>query len=204
MNSKVTDYLSQVKRWQDEMARLRTLVLDCGLTEDFKWHQPAYSFDGGIVLLISAFKEYCALAFFKGALLKDPSGILVAPGENSQSMRQMRFINIPEIAKLEPVAKSYIHEAIAIAKAGFKIEKHPTHAIPEEFQTRLDESPALKTAFEALTPGRRRAYLMHFSQPKQSQTREARIEKCTPQILAGKGLNDDYRAAKEKIAARDV
>jgi len=197
MNPKVTNYLAQAKSWQDEMARLRTIVLDFDLTEDFKWHQPCYLFEGGIVVLISAFKEYCALAFFKGALLKDPNGILVAPGENSRSMRQMRFTDVRQIAELEPVAKSYIDEAIAIEKAGLKIERTSAQAVPEQFQTKLDENPALKTAFEALTPGRQRAYLMHFAQPKQSKTREARIEKCLPQILAGKGLDDDYLSTRE-------
>jgi uncharacterized protein YdeI (YjbR/CyaY-like superfamily) len=197
MNPKVDDYLSQVKKWQDEIAKLRTIVLGCGLTEDFKWHQPCYTLDGGIVLLISAFKEYCALAFFKGSLLKDPSGLLVAPGENSQAMRQIRFTSVQEIVEREPVLKSYIEKAIEIEKAGLKIEKKPTHTVSEEFQTKLDKNPTLKTAFEALTPGRRRAYLMHFSQPKQLKTREARIEKCLPQILAGKGLSDDDRSIKK-------
>lgn len=196
MNPKVTDYLSQAKRWQNEMAKLRTLVLDCGLTEDFKWHQPCYTHEKGIVLLISAFKQYCCLAFFKGALLKDPDGILVAPGANSQAMRQMRFTSVQEIVEREPVLKSFIREAIAIEKAGLKIEKKSTHPFPEEFQKKMGESPALKAAFEALTPGRQRAYLMHFAQPKQPKTREARIEKCLSQILAGKGLDDVSRPIK--------
>jgi uncharacterized protein YdeI (YjbR/CyaY-like superfamily) len=197
MSPKVTDYLSQVPKWQDELAKLRTIVLDCGLAEDFKWHQPCYLYDGGIVLLISAFKDYCCLAFFKGALLKDANGLLVAPGKNSQAMRQMRFTAVEQIAAMEAVARSYINEAIAIEKAGLKIEKNPTHAVPEEFQAKLDENPALNTAFGALTPGRRRAYLMHFAQPKQSTTREARIAKCAPQILAGKGLDDDQRSTRK-------
>jgi uncharacterized protein YdeI (YjbR/CyaY-like superfamily) len=194
MNPKLDTYFSEATKWYGELNKLRTIVLDCGLTEDMKWRQPCYIFNDGVVLLISPFKEYCALAFFKGALLKDPNGILVAPGENSQSMRQMRFTNVEQIAELEPVAKSYINEAIAIEKAGLKIEKKSTHAVPEEFQKKLDEAPELKAAFEALTPGRQRAYLMHFSQPKQSKTREARIEKCLPQILDGKGLDHDYRS----------
>jgi uncharacterized protein YdeI (YjbR/CyaY-like superfamily) len=194
MNPKVDDYLSQAKKWQDEMAKLRAIVLGCGLDEDLKWRQPAYSLDGGIVVLISAFKDYCALAFFKGTLLKDPAGILVAPGENSQSMRQIRFTDGQEITEREPLLKSYIQEAIEIENAGLKVEKNPTVSIPEEFQKKLTETPGLEAAFETLTPGRRRAYLMHFSQPKQSKTREARIEKCLPQILAGRGLDDDYRS----------
>jgi uncharacterized protein YdeI (YjbR/CyaY-like superfamily) len=191
MNPKLDPYFSEATKWYSELNKLRAIVLGCGLAEDMKWRQPCYTFNGGIVLLISPFKEYCCLAFFKGSLLKDPNGILVAPGENSQSVRQMRFASIGEIAELEAVAKFYIDEAIEIQKAGLKVERHQTPAVPDEFQTRLEESPALKTAFEALTPGRRRVYLMHFSQPKQVKTREARVEKCVPQILAGKGLNDD-------------
>jgi len=194
MNPKVDAYLSTVTKWQDEIVRLRAIVLSCGLTEEFKWRQPCYMLEKGIVLLISPFKEYCALAFFKGSLLKDPNGILVSPGENSQSMRQIRFTNAQEIGELEPVVKSYIQQAIEIEKAGLKVQKNPTIAIPEEFQNKLDETPALKTAFEALTPGRQRGYAMYFSQPKQPRTREARIEKCLPQILAGKGLDNDYRS----------
>ena len=190
MNPKVDAFLSQAKRWPREIAALRAIVLDCGLTEDMKWRQPCYTSNGGIVLLISPFKDYCALAFFKGALLKDPDGILVSPGENSQSMRQIRFTSAQQIAGREAVLRSYIHEAIATEQAGLKIHKSPNLSVPEEFQQKLDEDPALKTAFAALTPGRQRAYLMHFSRPKQSTTRAARIEKCLPQILAGKGLDD--------------
>lgn len=197
MNPKVDVYLSDAKRWPDELAKLRKIVLDCGLTEDFKWHQPCYTVDDGIVLLISSFKDYCALAFFKGSLLKDPNGILVAPGENSQFMRQARFTDVRQIAEREPVLKSYIQEAIGIERAGLKVEKKPAALMPDEFRHKLDEMPALKTAFAALTPGRQRAYLMHFSQPKQSKTREARIEKCLPQILAGKGLDDDSRSMRK-------
>jgi len=197
MNPKVDDYLSTVTKWQDEMVRLRTIVLDCGLSEEFKWHQPCYTFDNGIVVLISAFKDYCALAFFKGALLKDAKGILVSPGENSQSMRQIRFTDVQQIVEMGPVLKSYIQQAIETEKAGLKVQKNPEIAIPEEFQNRLDKNPALKAAFDALTPGRRRAYVMHFSQSKQSKTRESRIEKCMPQILAGKGLDADYRSMRK-------
>jgi uncharacterized protein YdeI (YjbR/CyaY-like superfamily) len=196
MNPKVADYLSQATRWPDELAKLREIVLDCGLTEDFKWHQPCYTVENGIVLLISSFKDYCALAFFKGALLKDASAILTAPGANSQSMRQARFTSVRDIVAMEPILKSYIQEAIDNERAGLKIKKDPAASIPEEFQARLNEMPALKVAFDALTPGRRRVYLMHFSQPKQAKTREARIEKSLPQILAGKGLDDSRSTRK--------
>ena len=197
MNPQLDAYFGEATKWYDELNKLRTVVLGCGLAEEMKWRQPCYTFNGGVVLLISPFKDYCALAFFKGTLLKDPNGILVAPGENSQAVRQIRFTSVREIVEREPVLKSYIHEAIAIEKAGLKIQKNPTVSIPEEFQTKLDQNPDLKTAFEALTPGRRRAYLMHFAQPKQSTTREARIEKCLPQILAGKGLDDDFRSMRK-------
>jgi uncharacterized protein YdeI (YjbR/CyaY-like superfamily) len=194
MNPELDTYFSEATKWYGELNKLRTIVLGCGLAEDMKWRQPCYTFNNGVVLLISPFKEYCALAFFKGTLLKDSSGILVAPGENSQAVRQARFTSVREIVELEPVLQSYIHEAIEIEKSGLKVTRNPNLSIPKEFQKKLDEAPALKTAFEALTPGRRRAYLMHFSQPKQSKTREARIEKCLPQILAGKGPNDDSRS----------
>jgi uncharacterized protein YdeI (YjbR/CyaY-like superfamily) len=197
MNPKVDAYLSKVEKWQNEMRKLRTIVLDCGLTEELKWYQPCYTLQNGIILLISAFKEYCALAFFKGSLLKDPKGILVRPGENSQAMRQIRFTDVQEIVEMEPVLKSYIQEAMEIEKAGLKVQKNPKIAVPEEFQKKLDKIPTLKTAFDALTPGRQRVYIMHFSQPKQSKTRESRIEKCVPQILDGKGLDDDYRSMKK-------
>ena len=190
MNPKVDDYLAQATRWPDELAKLRTIVLGCGLTEDFKWRQPCYTVEGGIVLLISSFKDYCALAFFKGVLLKDTSAILKAPGENSQSMRQARFTSVRDITAMEPILKSYIEEAIDNERAGLKIKKDPAVSIPEEFRVRLEENSALKTAFAALTPGRQRAYLMHFAQPKQSKTREDRIAKCLPQILAGKGFGE--------------
>ncbi|HEV2187813.1 MAG TPA: YdeI/OmpD-associated family protein [Stellaceae bacterium] len=197
MNPKVDAHLDKAKKWQNEMRALRTIVLNSGLAEEFKWHQPCYTFEGGIVLLIGSFKEYCCLAFFKGSLLKDPNSILVAPGEYSQAVRQARLTSVPQIAEMEPVLKTYIQEAIEIEKAGLKVQKSPKVEVPEEFQSNLDTNPALKTAFESLTPGRRRAYLMHFSQPKQSKTREARIERCLPQILAGKGLDDDYRSMRK-------
>lgn len=174
------------------MERLRTIVLDCGLTEDFKWRQPCYTFDQSNIVIIHGFKEYCALLFFKGALLADPHGILIRQTENVQAGRQIRFTSLREIVEMEPILKDYIYEAIEVEKAGLKVEsKRDTElTLPEELQSKFDENPALKTAFEALTPGRQRAYVLYFSQPKQSKTRESRIEKCIPQILAGKGLND--------------
>lgn len=189
-NPKVDAYLRKAERWQDEMKRLRTIVLDCGLTEEFKWRQPCYMSGNRIVLLISAFKGYCALAFFKGVLLKDRDGILVAPGENSQAMRQIRFTDVRGIVEMEPVLKRYVREAIAVEEAGLKVKKHTELAIPEELQKRLDENRALKTAFAALTPGRRRAYVLHFSAAKQAKTRESRVERWTQHILDGKGMND--------------
>ena len=192
MNPKVDEFLSKAVKWQEEMGELRRIVLTCGLTEEFKWHQPCYTFQKGIVLVISGFKNYAALNFFKGALLKDSDGILIKPGENTQAGRQIRFTSVQEIIKLEPVLKAYIHEAVEVEKAGLKVvpKKTSEYNIPEEFQHKLDEIPALKTAFNALTPGRQRAYLLYFSAAKQSRTREARVEKYMQHILYGKGLND--------------
>jgi uncharacterized protein YdeI (YjbR/CyaY-like superfamily) len=189
-NPKVDVVIREAKKWQKEFKKLRTIVLGCGLTEELKWHQPCYTFQGGIVLLISGFKEYCALAFFKGVLLKDAKGILISPGENSQAVRQIRFTHVREIVEMEPVLKAYIQEAIEVQRAGLKVKKNTKLVIPEEFQNKMDEMPALKTAFDALTPGRRRAYVLYFSAAKQSKTREARVEKCMPQILNGKGFHE--------------
>ncbi|MFW9848686.1 MAG: YdeI family protein [Candidatus Thorarchaeota archaeon] len=191
-NPKVDAFLSNAKKWQDEFRKLREIILDVGLTEDFKWRNPCYTFQDGNIVLMHGFKEYCALLFFKGALLKDPKGILVSQTENTQATRQIRFTNAQEIDKMKPILKTYISEALEVEKAGLKVELKKTkeYSIPEEFQSKLDDDPALKTAFEALTPGRQRAYLLHFSQPKQSKTRESRVEKCIPNILSGKGLND--------------
>jgi len=168
------------------------LILDCGLTEELKWGQPCYTFEKSNIVLIHGFKEYCALLFFKGALLNDPNGILIQQTENVQAARQIRFTNVREIVKMEPLLKAYIYEAIEVEKAGLKVnyKKTADFKIPEEFQKKLDEIPALKTAFDALTPGRQRAYIFYFSAPKQSKTRESRVEKCMQQILNGKGLND--------------
>ncbi|NOV02688.1 YdeI/OmpD-associated family protein [Paenibacillus planticolens] len=192
MNPKVDGFLRKAKTWKEEYEKLRSIVLDCELTEDFKWMHPCYTFENKNIVLIHGFKEYCALLFHKGALLHDAHGILIQQTENVQSARQIRFTNVGEIAAMESILKAYIYEAIEVEKAGLEVEfkKHTEFAIAEEFQNKLDEIPALKTAFEALTPGRQRAYLLHFSGPKQSKTRASRVEKYMQQILSGKGLND--------------
>ncbi len=190
-NPKVDGVLRQEKKWREEFERLRTIVLDFELTEELKWYQPCYTLQGKNVVLIHGFKEYCALMFFKGALLKDADRILATPGAH-QAARQIRFTSLRQIGELEPILKAYIHEAIEVEKAGLKVKLKKTadFKIPDEFQKKLDKLPALKTAFRALTPGRQRGYIFHFSQPKQSKTREERIEKWMPQILKGKGLTD--------------
>ncbi|SEF85113.1 YdeI family protein [Paenibacillus sp. UNC499MF] len=192
LNPKVEEFLRESKRWKEEYEKLRSIVLDCGLQEDFKWMHPCYTFQNKNIVLIHGFKDYCALLFHKGSLLKDPYGILIQQTENVQAGRQIRFANVQEIAELEPVLKAYIHEAVEVEKAGLEVnfKKTDEYVIPEELQTTFDETPALKTAFEALTPGRQRAYIFYFSQPKQSKTRVSRIEKYRQQILDGKGLND--------------
>ncbi len=192
MNPKVDFYFSKAEKWQEELAKLRMIVLDCPLTEELKWGVPCYTFEKSNIVLLHVFKEYCAILFVKGALLNDPSGILVQQTENVQSARQVRFTNLAEIIEMETILKAYINEAIEVEKAGLKVEMKKTTEfnLPAEFQHKLDEIPALKTAFEALTPGRQRAYLLYFSAPKQSKTREARVENAIPQILDGKGLND--------------
>ena len=191
MNPKVDQFLRKAKKWREESEKLRMILLDFPLTEEFKWGEPCYTVQGKNVVLIGGFKDYCSLLFFKGALLGDPHRILVTPGK-LQSGRQIRFTSLQEIVAMEPVLKTYIQEAIEAEKAGLKVKlkKHSDYAIPEELQKKFDEIPALKTAFEALTPGRQRAYMFHISAPKQSKTRESRVAKCIPQILAGKGLND--------------
>jgi uncharacterized protein YdeI (YjbR/CyaY-like superfamily) len=191
-NPKVDAFLSKAKKWKEEFEKLRLIVLSCGLTEELKWGVPCYTFQKSNVVLIHGFKEYCALLFVKGALLKDAKSILITQTENTQAARQIRFTNVREIVEMEPILKAYIHEAIEVEKAGLKVDfkKTTEYKIPEEFQNKLDEIPALKTAFEALTPGRQRAYILYFSAPKQSKTRESRIEKHVQQILSGKGLND--------------
>ena len=192
MNPKVDFYFKKAKKWQEEFEKLRMIVLDCQLIEELKWGCPCYTFQESNIVLIHGFKEYCALLFFKGSLLPDSNGILIQQTKNVQAGRQIRFTNIEEIMELEPILKVYIQEAIEVEKAGLKVKlkKASEYSIPEEFQKKLDENPALKIAFDALTPGRQRAYIFYFSEPKQSQTRESRIEKWMQQILNGKGLND--------------
>ena len=191
MNPKVDFYFSKDK-WQEELAQLRMIVLDCGLTEELKWGVPCYMFEKSNIVLIHVFKEYCALLFFKGALLHDTKGILVQQTENVQAARQIRFTRVQEIVKMKSILKAYIYEAIEVEKAGLKVnlKKTTEFTIPEEFQHKLDELPALATAFKALTPGRQRAYLLYFSAPKQAKTRESRVKKSMKQILSGKGLDD--------------
>jgi len=192
MNPKVDEYLSKAKKWQEEFEKLRMILLDCQLIEELKWGQPCYTFQKSNIVLIHGFKEYCALLFPKGVLLNDANGILIRQTENVQAGRQIRFTNVREIVEMEPILKAYIYEAIEVEKAGLKVnlKKNTELIFPEEFQNKLNENPALETAFDALTPGRQRAYNLYFSAPKQSKTRESRVEKCMQQILNGKGLND--------------
>lgn len=191
-NPKVDEFLGKAKKWKEEYETLRNIVLDCELTEEFKWMHPCYTFENKNIVLIHGFKEYCALLFHKGALLQDAHGLLIQQTENVQGARQIRFTNVQEIVATESILKAYIHEAIEVEKAGLEVEfkKNEEFIIPEELHNKFDESPALKTAFEALTPGRQRAYILYFSQAKQSKTRESRIEKCMQKILDGKGLKD--------------
>jgi len=192
MNPKVAFYFSKAKKWQEELEQLRLIVLDCGLTEELKWGVPCYAIGKSNIVLIHAFKEYCALLFFKGALLNDAHRILIQQTKNVQAARQIRFTNVREIVKMKPIIKAYVYEAIEVDKAGLKVElkKASEFSVPDEFQNKLDKIPAMKTAFKKLTPGRQRAYLLYFSAAKQSKTRESRVEKYMPQILNGKGLND--------------
>lgn len=193
MNPKVDWFFNKETKWQKEFEQLRSIVLECDLVEELKWGQPCYTFEKSNIVLIHGFKDYCALLFFKGALLKDPKGILIQQTENVQAARQIRFTHVREITKLKPVLKKYIYEAIAVEEAGLKVplKKTSDFEIPDEFQTRLDKNRALKTAFYALTPGRQRAYIFHFSSAKQSKTRAARVEKYVDKILEGKGLEDE-------------
>ena len=192
MNPKVDFYFNKAEQWQEEFKKLRMIILDCQLTEELKWGNPCYTFQDSNIVLIHGFKEYCAILFFKGALLNDAHGILIQQTENVQAGRQVRFTNVREIVEMEPILKAYIYEAIEVEKAGLKVnfKKNTELIFPEEFQVKLNEIPALKTAFDALTPGRQRQYNLYFSEPKQSKTREARVEKCMQQILNGKGLNE--------------
>ncbi len=191
-NPKVDVFLRKAKKWQKEFERLRMVILDCQLTEELKWGVPCYTFGKRNIVLIHGFKEYCAVLFVKGSLLKDAKGVLITQTENTQAARQIRFTNVREIVEMGPILKAYIHEAIDVEKAGLnvKFKKTAEFNVPEEFQNKLDEIPTLKTAFGALTPGRQRGYILYFSAPKQSKTRESRVEKCMRQILNGKGLND--------------
>jgi uncharacterized protein YdeI (YjbR/CyaY-like superfamily) len=192
MNPKVDFYFNKAKKWQEEIEKLRTIVLDCELTEELKWGVPCYMFQKSNIVLIHVFKEYCALLFFKGVLLKDTKGILIQQTEHVQTARQIRFTNLREIVKMERTLKAYIYEAVEVEKAGLKVpmKKTAEFSMPEEFQKKLEKNAALKKAFHALTPGRQRGYLLYFSAAKQAKTREARVEKYIPQILNGKGIDD--------------
>jgi uncharacterized protein YdeI (YjbR/CyaY-like superfamily) len=199
MNPQVDAFLLKAEKWQQEMKKLRTILLDCGLTEELKWGKPCYTFQKANIVLIIGLKESCMLLFCQGALLKDSKRILIRPTENTQAARQIRFTHARDIIEMEPILKAYLQEAIEAEKAGLKVsyKKIAEFKIPEEFQNQLDLSPVLKTAFKALTPGRQRAYLLYFSAPKQSKTRTARIEKYRQQILDGKGLSDEYKSRKK-------
>lgn len=192
MNPKVDQFLSKTRKWQEEMTMLRDIVLECGLEEDFKWMHPCYTADGKNVVLIHAFKDYCALLLFKGVLLEDPHGILIRQTDNVQDRRQIRFTGTPQIAARREIIKAYVRQAIEIERSGIRVDFKPTSAfaMPEEFYRVLEGDSRLKVAFEALTPGRQRGYLLYFSAAKQARTRESRIEKHIPKILAGKGLDD--------------
>jgi uncharacterized protein YdeI (YjbR/CyaY-like superfamily) len=212
MNPKIDNYLAEgcgrcplggtsdckVHQWPEELKKLRTVLLSCGLKEELKWGVPCYTYQNKNVVLMSAFRKYCSLSFFKGALLKDPHIILEKPGPNSQSDRVIKFANVQQVKELEDVLKAYVSEAIEVEKAGLKVKyKKNPEPIPEELQQKFDEDLFFKTAFEELTPGRQRGYILHFSQPKQSKTRVARIEKCVPKILNNEGLHDKYSSKKK-------
>jgi uncharacterized protein YdeI (YjbR/CyaY-like superfamily) len=192
MNPKVDEFLSKTKKWREELTKLRMIILECQLTEDLKWGQPCYTFEKSNIVLMHGFKEYCALLFIKGALLSDARGILIQQTENVQAGRQIRFTNVREIIEMEPILKAYILEAIEVEKAGLKVDykKATEFIIPEELINKFEEVPGLQDSFDKLTPGRQRAYILHFSAPKQSKTRESRINKWLPHILKGRGLND--------------
>ena len=192
MNPEVDWYFNKTQKWQEEIKKLRMIVLDCPLTEELKWGVPCYTFQKSNIVLMHVFKEYCAILFVKGALLHDVHGLLIQQTENVQAARQIRFTTVQEVVKMAPSLKAYIQEAVEVEKAGLKVnyKKATEFTVPEEFINKLEEAPGLQDAFEALTPGRQRAYLLYFSAPKQSKTRESRIEKYMQQILNGKGLND--------------
>lgn len=205
MNPKVDAFLSEALRWQQELGMLRRIVLDCQLNEELKWKQPCYTFNGNNITLLAGFKDYCAISFFKGVLLKDDHGILQTPGENSQAVRLVRFQSQEEISKLEPVVKAYIYEAIEVEKAGLKVnfKKSKEQVLPDELLKKMDEDPAFKRAFYALTPGRQRGYNLYFSAPKQSATRESRIEKYEQRILDGIGFHDCVCGRSKKLPRCD-
>lgn len=195
MNPKVDFYFDEAKKWQKEQEELREIALECQLTEELKWGTPCYTFQNSNIVLIHSFKEYCALLFFKGALLSDTDGILIQQSKNVQAARQIRFTNLQEIKDQKFILKTYIYQAIEVEKSGLKVKLKKTKEfeVAEEFQKKLDQDSKLEAAFKALTPGRQRAYLLHFSSPKQSKTKESRVEKAIDQILEGKGLNDDFK-----------
>lgn len=195
MNPKVNFYFDEAKKWQKEQEELREIALECQLTEELKWGTPCYTFQNSNIVLIHAFKDYCAFLFFKGALLSDTDGILIQQSKNVQAARQIRFTNVQEIKDQKTILKTYIYQAIEVEKLGLKVKLKKTKEfeVAEEFQKKLDQDSKLDAAFKALTPGRQRAYLLHFSSPKQSKTRESRVEKAIDQILDGKGLNDDFK-----------
>lgn len=195
MNPKVDFYFDDAKKWQKEQEELRQIALDCQLTEELKWGTPCYTFQKSNIVLIHAFKDYCAFLFFKGALLSDTDGMLIQQSKNVQAARQIRFTKLQQITDQKSILKTYIYQAIEVEKAGLKVKLKKTQEfeIAEEFQKKIDENPELQTAFKALSPGRQRAYLLHFSSPKQFKTRESRVEKAIDQILEGKGLNDDLK-----------
>lgn len=192
LNPKVDKYLMRESKWKNEIETLRMIILECGLTEELKWGKPCYTFQNSNVVILQEFKEYCAMMFFKGALLKDPQGILVKPGENSHAARQIRFTHVKQLQDLELTIKKYIQEAVEVEKAGLQVEvkKVSEYTMPKELLDKFEEIPKLKEAFESLTPGRQKAYILYFSKAKQSKTRQSRIEKYIPHILNGKGLND--------------
>ncbi len=198
MNPKVDKYIQSTNKWQDELTKLREIILGCQLEESLKWGSPCYTFNGSNILGIRGFKEHCAAWFFKGALLRDPYKILLSSSEDTLSLRQIRFTSMDEILETEQKLREYIYEAVDVEKAGLSIpaRKNAAVGVPEEFQKRLDDMPELNTAFSNLTPGRQREYCLYFSEPKQAATKEARIEKCLGQILEGKGLNDKYMGKK--------
>jgi uncharacterized protein YdeI (YjbR/CyaY-like superfamily) len=205
MNPKVDSYFSELTKWRKELEKIRVIILACGLTEKLKWGIPCYTFGKGNVVGINGLKDFCALSFFKGVLLNDAEGILVQPWENTQAGRWIKFANLAEITGMEEVLKNYIHEAVEVEKAGLEVEYKKTadYEVPEELQTKLDEAPDFKAAFKALTPGRQRGYILHFSAPKQSKTRASRIEACTPRIMDGKGFHDCICGLSKKMPACD-